>query len=307
VTDAPLVSGHVVVVTDSTAYLPSELVSHHGILVVPLQVALGGTAYNEAGGTLNDAVSAQDKEHAVVQPEAVAEALRNWLPVTTSRPAPGVFLDVYRQLADVGAVGVASIHLSSAMSGTYAAASLAARQAPLPVRVVDSQSLGMGLGYPVIAAARTAAAGAGLDQVVSAAERLVADTTAFFYVDTLDYLRRGGRIGAAQALLGSALAIKPILHLVDGHIQPWEKVRTASRAMARLEELALTHAAHRDVDVAVHHLADPERAEGLAERLRHRLTAASTVIVCEVGAVVGAHVGPGMLAIAIAGRASGAD
>ena len=93
-------------------------------------------------------------------------------------------------------------------------------------------------------------------------------STAVFYVDTLEYLRRGGRIGAAAAMLGSALAVKPLLHLVDGHIEPLEKVRTSAKAIARLEDIAVGHAGSRPVDVAVHHLASPERAEALADRLR---------------------------------------
>ena len=121
-----------------------------------------------------------------------------------------------------------------------------------------------------------------------------------FYVDTLEHLRRGGRIGKANALLGSALAIKPILGLKDGSIVPLERVRTSSRAIARLEDLAESAAA--SVDVAVHHLDSAERAERLAERLRPRVHGLADLSVVELGAVVGAHVGPGTLAIAVSPR-----
>jgi DegV family protein with EDD domain len=118
----------------------------------------------------------------------------------------------------------------------------------------------------------------------------------------LEYLRRGGRIGAAQALLGTALAVKPLLHLDQGQIQPLEKVRTFSRAVARLEELAVERADALPVDVAVHHLDNAERAEALAQRLRARLPTLGQLVVSEVGAVIGAHAGPGLLAVAVSPR-----
>jgi DegV family protein with EDD domain len=128
-----------------------------------------------------------------------------------------------------------------------------------------------------------------------------------FYVDTLEYLRRGGRIGTAGALVGSALSIKPILGLRDGHIVPLERVRTSTRAIARIEDLAAEAAAAlppgaTGVDVAIHHLDSPERAERLAERLRARLGEGVGLRVVELGAVVGAHVGPGTLAVAVVPR-----
>jgi fatty acid kinase fatty acid binding subunit len=277
----------VAIVTDSTSYLPRELVTEHGIHIVPLQVVIGGTAYDEGAGATST---------------TVAEALRNWSPVTTSRPSPGAFLDAYEKAAAEGCDGIVSVHLSADMSGTHESATLAARDSPVPTRVVDSRSLGMGLGFAVVSAAEAAAAGADVDEVARAAEKRAAATTAVFYVDTLEHLRRGGRIGAGAALLGSALAVKPLLHLVDGHIEPLEKVRTAAKAIARLEELAVSHAADADVDVAVAHLANPERAHTLADRLRSRLPRLGELYVNEVGAVVGAHVGPGMLSVVVAPR-----
>jgi len=277
----------VAIVTDSTAYLPTELVEAHAITVVPLQVVIGGEARNEG-----DATSA-----------TVAEALRSWTPVSTSRPSPGAFLDVYERLAAEGCTGIVSVHLSADMSGTYESALLAARDAPVPTRVVDSRSLGMGLGFAAVTAAETAQQGAAVDDVAGAAEKRAAATTAVFYVDTLEYLRRGGRIGAGAALLGSALAVKPLLHLVDGRIEPLEKVRTSSRAIARLEEIAVAAGTHAPVvDIAVAHLANRDRAHQLADRLRGRLPRLGALHIGEVGAVVGAHVGPGMLAVVVAPR-----
>ncbi|MDQ1602760.1 MAG: fatty acid kinase fatty acid binding subunit [Actinomycetota bacterium] len=280
-------TGRTAIVTDSTAYLPASVVAEHAIRVVPLQVVIGGRSYAEG-------VDAKSSD--------VAQALRAWVPVSTSRPGPAAFLDTYEQLADDGADAIVSVHLSAEMSGTFESAVLAARDSPVPVRVVDSRSMGMGMGYAVVTASRVAAGGAGPDEVAAAAEKRAAATTAVFYVDTLEYLRRGGRIGAGAALLGSALAVKPLLHLVDGRIEPLEKVRTATRAIARMEELAVGHAGDAEVDVAVHHLANPDRAESLAERMRARLPHLGHLHVSEVGAVVGAHVGPGMLAVVVAPR-----
>jgi DegV family protein with EDD domain len=283
-------SGPVAVVTDSTSYLPRELVTQHSIDVVPLQVVIGGQAHDEGGETSS---------------QTVTDALRSWTPVTTSRPGPAAFAAAYDRAADHGAAGVVSIHLSSQMSGTVESAQLAAKEAPLRVEVVDSLSLGMGLGFAVLAAGRVAAEGGSVDDVAQVARERAESTAAVFYVDTLEHLRRGGRIGPAAALLGSAFAVKPLLHLVDGHIEPLEKVRTSAKAIARLEELAVERAVRigaRPVDVAVHHLANPERAGALAERLRSRLPQLGALYVSEVGAVVGAHVGPGMLAVVVAPR-----
>jgi DegV family protein with EDD domain len=274
----------VAVVTDSTAYLPAETVQAAGIAVVPLQVIVGGRAYDEGVD---------------IDSRAVAAALRAWTPVTTSRPSPQALLDIYTRLADEGADAVVSMHISAQMSGTYESAVLAARESPVPTHVVDSRSLGMGLGFLVLEAAASAHAGAAADDIAERARRRSEGVSTYFYVATLEHLRRGGRIGAAAALLGSALAIKPLLVLRDGHIEPLEKVRTASRAVARLEELAVGAASGGRADVAVHHLDAATAADALAARLQSALPA-SRLVVGEVGAVVGAHVGPGMLAVVVA-------
>lgn len=275
----------VAIVTDSTAYLPAELAARHGVTVIPLHVVVGGDT----------------KEEGVhVSPEDADEALRAWRPVTTSRPPPEQFARAYSGAAEAGAPGVVSLHLSAEMSGTVESARLAAAAAEVPVEVIDTRSIGMGLGYPVLTAAERAAAGGTLDEVATAARGRAETAHTLFYVDTLEHLRRGGRIGAAATLLGSALMVKPLLHIVDGRIAPLEKVRTTTRAMARLEELAADRAGTREVDVTVHHLAAPARAEALAERLRERVPRLRELHLGEVGAVIGAHVGPGMLAVVVA-------
>jgi DegV family protein with EDD domain len=279
----------IALVTDSTASLPPEVAAEHGITVVPLQVVIGAHSYDEGveGGA---------------SPETVAEALREWKPVSTSRPTPAAMLEVYERAAAEGADEVVSVHLSSELSGTFESAQLAAKESPVPVTTVDSRQLGMATGFAVVSAAEALGRGASAAEAAEIARRRTAETTSLFYVDTLEYLRRGGRIGAAAALLGSALSVKPLLKLDDGRIGLLEKVRTAGRALGRLEELAVSAAGDRPVDVAVAHLANPERAELLAGHLRERLAANlgdREVVVGEVGAVIGAHVGPGMVAAVV--------
>ncbi|WP_329018648.1 DegV family protein [Streptomyces sp. NBC_00690] len=280
-------SRHVAIVTDSTAYLPQPAMARHGMVAVPLTVVLGDEALEE--GT-------------EISARSLALALQKRRSVTTSRPSPQVFAETYRARAEAGATGIVSLHLSAEFSGTYDAAVLAAKDAPVPVHVVDTGMVAMALGFCALAAAEAAEAGGSLDEVVAAAEKRAANTSAFFYVDTLDYLRRGGRIGAAQALFGSALAVKPLLQLVNGRIEMLEKVRTASKAIARLEEIAVAEAGSATVDVAVHHLAAPERAAALADRLRERVPGLVDLHVSEVGAVIGAHTGPGLLGAVISPR-----
>ncbi|HSA52275.1 MAG TPA: DegV family protein [Yinghuangia sp.] len=280
-------TSEVAIVTDSTAYLPDEVVERHGIVVVPLKVVLRGRPLDE--GT-------------EATPAGLADALRQKRVVTTSRPSPETFAETYRRLAESGAREIVSVHLSAELSGTYDAALLAAREVPVPVRVVDSRTVAMAMGFPVLAAAEAIADGASAEDAAAAAEKRAGATFGFFYVDTLEYLRRGGRIGAAAALMGAALAVKPLLHVSDGRIAPLEKVRTAAKAISRLEEIALESAGEAQVDVAVHHLASPERADALAGRLRERLPQVGELYVSEVGAVIGAHVGPGLLAVVVSPR-----
>jgi len=274
----------VAVVTDSTAYLPPGLAERHGLTIVPLQVAVGGALRDE--GDISTAEAAR--------------ALRESHPVTTSRPAPERFAHAYQAAAGAGAREIVSVHLSASMSGTVEAARLAAEDGPVPVRVVDSGTIGMGLGLAALSAAAAALAGATGEETAAAALRRAELSRSLFYVDTLEHLRRGGRIGAAATLLGSALMVKPLLGIADGEIAPLEKVRTSSRALARLEEIAVAEAGERHVDLGVQHLAAANRAETLAARLRERIPHIEDVYVGEVGPVIGAHVGPGMLGVVIA-------
>jgi len=281
----------VVVVTDSTASLPPEVAQARGVRVVPLQVVIGATVLEEGpdGAT----------------PDVVAEALRDFVPVSTSRPSPALFADLYRSLEADGADEIVSVHLSGEMSGTFESAQLGALEVELPVHVVDSGQVGIATGYAALTAADVLDAGGTGEEAAEAALARGQAATSLFYVDTLEHLRRGGRIGAAAAILGSALSVKPLLQIADGRVAPRERVRTASRALARLADLAVEAAGDQPVDVCVSHLANAVRAEELAAVLAERLAdglEGREVMCGELGAVLGAHVGPGMVAVCVSPR-----
>ncbi len=277
----------VAVVTDSTAYLPPDLVEQLGIEVVPLYVGLAGRSGREGSD---------------VTPDEVARALSTrGGHVSTSRPTPGDFVAVYRRLLGSGADRIVSIHLSAELSGTHDAARLAAAQVGEHlVTVLDSRSAAMGSGFAVLAAARAAAAGQPAEAVAAVARSTAAATRTFFVVDTLEHLRRGGRIGSAAALVGTALAVKPVLHVREGRVVPLEKVRTTARALNRLVQHAVEAADDGPVAIAVHHLAAPDRAERLAAELRQQVPGVVELFVSELGAAIGAHVGPGAVGVVVA-------
>ncbi|MGY1642050.1 DegV family protein [Geodermatophilus sp. SYSU D00703] len=277
----------VAVVTDSTAYLPPRLVEQYSVEVVPLYVVLAGHS---------------GREGAEIGPADVARALGvRGQTVSTSRPTPGDFVSAYRRRLAEGAERIVSVHLSAELSGTVDAARLAAAQVGEHiVTVVDSRSAAMGSGFAVVAAARAAAAGEDAATVAAAARETATATRTLFVVDTLEHLRRGGRIGAAASMIGTALAVKPVLHVAEGRVVPLEKVRTTARALSRLVQRGVEATDGGPVSVAVHHLAAPERAERLAADLRDRLPGLRELYVSELGAAIGAHVGPGAVGLVVA-------
>jgi DegV family protein with EDD domain len=274
------------VVTDSTAYLPAPVVAEAGLRVIPLTVTVSGR---------------DGLEGIEVSSAEVARALRERrVAVTTSRPAPTEFTRAYRELFDAGATGIVSVHLSGKLSGTRSAAELAAEEFGGRVAVVDSGTAGMGTGFVALAAASAASAGSDLLAVRAAADAAADRLSTLFYVDTLEFLRRGGRIGAASALLGTALSVKPILHVIDGEVILKEKVRTSARALARLADLAVEAAGESDVDIAVQHLDAADRSDALHEALVTRLGSRVRLsYVVEVGAVLAAHTGPGVIGVTV--------
>jgi DegV family protein with EDD domain len=280
----------VALVTDSTSSLDPADAARADISIIPLQVVIGE-------------ISRPESE---VRPWEVAGALREGRQVSTSRPAPEVIEKTYSELAEAGYDAIVSVHLSSKISGTCSAAQVAAASVDIPINVVDSMTLAMAEGYAVLTGAEVARSGAAADEVVSTVRRRAAASTTYFYVDSLEYLRRGGRIGTAAAMLGSVLAVKPLLTVADGEIRPYERVRTESKALTRLVELSLTaleqaSAAHGVVDVAVHHLDNPDGAHRLLDRLSGRVQIGD-IVISEVSAVLGVHVGPGTLGIVVSPR-----
>ena len=270
------------IVTDSTAYLPNTLVAELAIEVVPLQVISAGEAFNEVDG---------------ITVEKVATLLRAGKSVTTSRPNPDLFVETYEKLRNKGAESIVSVHLSSELSGTYEAAVLASRRVNFPVDVVDSRGIAMMMGFAVIAGARLAKAGGTQAEVVSLVNRKCAGATIVFYVDSLEFLERGGRINAMQARMGRAMDLKPLLHMINGKVEQRELVRSSEKALARMVDL-VTAAARIKSEIAVHHVEAQDAAQEIANQLQSR-TGIPNIEVTPAGAVVGTHVGPGSLAVVV--------
>jgi DegV family protein with EDD domain len=276
------------VVVDTTAYLPADLISDLGIHRVSLYVTLDG-------------VEKRESEIDAAEYDDFYERLRKSSGgATTSQPSVGDFTAVYEPLLENGGE-VVSIHLSAGISGTYESANLA-RQALIDegkggerVHVYDSRSACGGAAFVAIAAARAAKAGASGADALAAADRARGGLKMWFAIDTLEYLRKGGRIGAAQAWMGSALQIKPILTLEE-EITPVERVRTRRRAFERMVEFGRELNDSGSTAWVVQHIHDHETARHLVDECR-QIFGSDPVFVSEIGPVIGAHIGPGLLGV----------
>jgi len=281
----------VAVVCDSAAALPPEWLAAvpAGLLtVVPMPVIIGENVYAEDDAELEAHISL---------------ALASGTAVRTSRPSPGQFERAYAAAAAAGYESVVSIQISSKLSGTAESARIAAERATVPVRVIDALTVGMAQGFGVQAAVAAVLAGGDADLVAAAAESALAATRVFFYVPSLDQLRRGGRIGMASSWLGTVLAIKPLLSIRDGSVVPVEKVRTAVKAIARLETLARAEIGSRQgrpVQLAIHHFGNEEEAAELGERLMADCPELAAVTLSRLPAVLAAHAGLGVLVVVVA-------
>lgn len=269
------------VVTDSLSDIPPALVQELGITVVPLLVRFGNDVYRDR----------VDLTMAEFHKKLTATTT---LP-STSQPAIGVFEETYSTLAKE-TDEIFSIHVIGALSGTFNSAAAAAHNiAQAAIRVVDSQSVSMGLGWLAVLAARAAKEGKNLDQI----DRLVADSLRRVHIiamlDTLEYAQRGGRLGKGAALAGSLLNVKPILSITDGEVVPVEKPRTQQRALERIVDIAFASGPIQEI--AVIHAAAPEQAEQLREMLSKTLVEAD-IVVAETGPVLSAHTGPGAVGVA---------
>ncbi len=278
----------VAVVTDTTAYLPAALTEQLDIALVPLYVIFGPERI--------------ERESDIVDYPAFFEQLRSAdsLP-STSQPSVGDFAAVYEPLLADGRE-IVSVHISGGLSGTPEAARQAAEQLRRGnaggerVRVVDSTTAAGGLGMLVIAAARAAAAGADAEQVERTVRDARAELKMWFALDTLEFLRRGGRIGAASAWFGSTLRVKPIL-TIETELSPVERVRTSGRAFERLVDYARQRHGSGADGWAVQHVSATDEAQRLAERCRDEVFGCDPLFVSEIGPVLSAHTGPGLLGV----------
>jgi len=274
------------VVCDSTCYLPAELIASHEISVVSLYVSVDGE---------------QERETEIGDYGGFFERLRaSESGATTSQPSIGDFVSVYEPLLAAGRE-IVSVHISAGISGTFEAAGQARERLTEEgkggerIRLFDSRSAAGGMGLCALGAAAAAKGGADGEETLARAQRAREELKMWFAVDTLEYLRRGGRIGGASAWIGSALKIKPILTLEE-EITPVERVRTRARALERLRGYARErHESGLDAWV-VQHIQDDETARQLADECRE-IFGCEPAFVSEVGAVLGAHVGPGLLGI----------
>ncbi|MDQ4099924.1 MAG: DegV family protein [Chloroflexota bacterium] len=272
----------VTVVTDSTADLPPALRDPLGIVVVPLLVRFGEE-------TFRDGVD--------LTPEAFLQRLRtsSTLP-KTSQPAVSDFEAVFRAEREAGH-DVVCITISAELSGTHNSARLAAEAVdPAHITVIDSRAVTMQLGWIAVTAARAAQGGASFPDVADAARTAITRAKLFAVLQTLEYVHRGGRIGRASQLVGSALAIKPVLTLVDGIVTPLERVRTWKRAVRRGVELAIEQAPLSDV--VVMHTDNLPDAEEIATSL-HAAAPSAAISIAYAGSVLGTYAGPGAIGIAL--------
>jgi len=274
----------IIVVTDSTAYIPQEAIGDLNIPVIPLWLIWGDERFRDGVD-----IAPSDFYHRLQSAKTFP---------TTSQPSAGEFVEFFQQAGD-GADGVVGIFISSKLSGTVPNAQAAQAQlTDLNIRVVDSLHTSMSLGLVVLAAARAAADGKSLNEVVAVAEQVRDQVHILFTVGTLDYLHRGGRIGGARRLLGTALNIKPLLHLEDGRVEPLTQVRTKRKAVARMLEIAEERLNGKQMaKAAILNVNVPDEGIAIAEQVKERF-GVSTVYHTGVSPVIGAHLGPGTVGIA---------
>lgn len=277
------------IVCDSTTYLTGQQISGYGIEEVSLSVIWGDRSRQEL--EITDLKSFYDD----------LREMKN-LP-TTSQPSIGQFLEVYRPIADTGDE-IVSIHLSSGISGTYNSALQAREQllregvADDAITVLDSGRAGGGYGLLALAAASAARAGGNQAAVLASYDAMKDGLSFWFAIDTLEYLRRGGRIGALAKFFGSAMQVKPILTVTSDGIIPVERVRTESRVLARMAELAL-ETIPEGGEYFVQHIQAPDRVKIVTDVLTEALGYGPSIPLAEIGPVIGAHIGPGLIGVGV--------
>jgi DegV family protein with EDD domain len=274
----------VAIVTDSTADLPADLVAHYDIHVVPQILIMGDKTWQD-GVDIDSATFYELLRTSTSFP-------------STSQPSVASFHALFNELADRGE-GIVAVLVSAELSGTVNSARAAAASLPeIPIEIVDARTTSMQLGLIVLAVARAAAQGHDLRAVADTARALVGRVRVYFVVDTLEYLHRGGRIGAAARLFGSALNLKPVLQICDGIVQPVAKIRSRRKALERVCQLVEEEASDgQQLHMAVLHVAAPQEAAHLQDYLREQFQPAELYL-CECGPVIGTHAGPGTVGVA---------
>jgi DegV family protein with EDD domain len=275
----------VAIVTDSTAYLPDDLVSAYNITVVPLVVIWGDE-------TLRDNID--------ITPDEFYERLASAKVMpSTSQATIQAFSDTFKELHEQG-YEILTIVISSALSGTLDSAIQAKKMVPdATIELIDSKHTSLPLAYMALSAARAAKAGATLEECKIIAEEIRSHTEVFFAVDTLEFLHRGGRIGGASRFLGTALKLKPILYLEEGKVEALERVRTSIRAHDRLIELLRTNVDGQDHInmMGVVSAAAPEAAKKLLEKIKSNFNP-NEILLADLSPVLGTHTGPGTVGVA---------
>lgn len=272
------------IVTDSASDIPVEIASELGITVVPCNVHFGTETYRDGVDLMVD--------------EFYEKLVESPVHPTTSQPSPGAFVDVFDSLAD-DADGIVAIHISSKLSGTYNSAVQASglSSTKCPIEVVDSYQVSMGMGLVVMAAAEAAQQGATMDEILTTVKSLLPKAEVFCLLNTLEYLRKGGRIGAAKAMVGTMLNIKPIITIRDGVVEQIDKVRSTVKGENKLLEIAKSFDPIESA--SVFHSTSPEAADRISQKLFEILPESKSPVRANLGTAIGVHSGPGALCIAL--------
>jgi DegV family protein with EDD domain len=276
------------IVTDSTAHLSMDVRQKHNLAVIPLKSIFGTTTYR-------DEVDLTNEQFYKMLPHAKEHP-------TTSQPSAGEFEQMYKPFLDTGKE-IVSLHISPKLSGTYASACAAKTELEnqfkkaLPISIVETPWLSMALGLLVVAAAQAAEAGQSREQVVATINALIPKLNLVFVLDTLEYLRRGGRIGGARAMVGTLLNVKPMLEIKGGQVEPLEQPRSRAKALARLMEVLEERSGGKPLHLAVLHANARAEAEQIGKQIRARYECKEFYIT-EIGPAIGVHSGPNALGLA---------
>ncbi len=276
------------IVTDSSAHLPMDERRKHNIVVIPLKAIFGRKEYR-------DEIDLSTQQFYAMLPKAKEHP-------TTSQPSAGDFIQVYRPLLEAGKE-IVSIHLPSKLSGTYASACAAKTELEaqfkrsVPLSIVDTPWVSLALGLLCIAAAQVAEQGKSREEVVATINALIPKLNLVFLLDTLEYLRRGGRIGGARAMLGTLLNVKPLLQLTEGEVEPLEQPRSRAKGVKRLLEIMEERADRRPLHVGILHAEVPQDAAALEKQIREHFNC-KEVYTTEIGPVIGVHSGPKAVGLA---------